>query len=339
MIFLSARDTETVLDWRRAIDCMRNAYGADPRKGNSPGRLIAQTDVLLRCLPAISPSGRYMGTKHIAQPRSGRPTFLIALLSQDDGRLAFLLDAIEITTARTAATSALAVELLSRQTEVDLAVLGSGTEAKHHVDAVAQVVKIRSLTVFSPSEGNRKAFADEFARKLGVATGVSGSPREAVADASLVIAAARSHDETPILFADWLRPDALVVSIGSTVPSQREIDASVVERAAVIFADEPHEVATQTGDMIAAANAGVAFADKLHSLHDLVTGAAGRSAAPAGGLALFKSIGSALQDIALAEWVAETAVRMGLGTELPVSLAQKDMSRRRRPALAPAIGT
>jgi alanine dehydrogenase len=339
MIFLSAEDTEHVLDWPAAIACIRAAYAADPRAGNSPGRLIAKTtDVTLRCLPAIAASRQYMGTKHIVQPRSGRPTYLIALFAQEDGRLAYLMDGLWVTAMRTAATSALALQMLSRDGKLDLAVLGSGLEAAHHVEAIRHVADIASLTVYSPSESNRRAFAERFAEKLRIPACAAASPREAVADASHVVAAARSRDETPILHGEWLRPDALVVSIGSTVPAQREIDVSVVERARLIVSDEPHEMTEQTGDMIAAAERGIRFADKLHSLRDLVTGALDPTHARGDGVVLFKSIGSALQDIALAERVAERASDAGLGVVLPVRLAEKEPRRKQQQSVAAAVG-
>ncbi|MFP3373902.1 ornithine cyclodeaminase family protein, partial [Pseudomonas sp. SIMBA_068] len=85
--------------------------------------------------------------------------------------------------------------------------------------------------------------------------------------------AARSRGEEPILFAEWLKPGATVVSIGSTIPEQREIDVSVVERSDIIICDTLEEVLEETGDMLAAKAAGIEFHNKAFSLADLMSGA------------------------------------------------------------------
>src|SRR5439155_8866120 len=89
------------------------------------------------------------------------------------------------------------------------------------------------------------------------------SPQTAVSGASLVICAARSYDESPILLGEWLRPGMTVVSIGSTVREQREVDPEVLARADVVIADVLEEVLHDSGDLIAAAAAGVDVTDRI----------------------------------------------------------------------------
>ena len=107
----------------------------------------------------------------------------------------------------------------------------------------------------------------------------------------------------------------MVVSIGSTVPEQREVDPEVVRRADVIVADVPEEVADETGDMIAAREAGVAFKDKMVSLADVVAGRVIVSQAR-GNIVMFKSVGSGLQDIAVSEMCHAKAEQAGVGIVL-----------------------
>jgi ornithine cyclodeaminase/alanine dehydrogenase-like protein (mu-crystallin family) len=126
-----------------------------------------------------------------------------------------------------------------------------------------------------------------------------------------VVAAARSHDETPILRGKWLRDGMLVVSIGSTLPEQREIDEEVVAGSDLIVCDICEEVIEETGDMLAAKAAGVEFEHKIISLNDLVSGQADDRAAAAR-RPMFKSVGAAIQDIVVAELVVEKALAAGL---------------------------
>ena len=275
-------------------------------------------------MPAISPSGLYMGTKHLVKSVDGHITYLVALFDQEDASLAYLIDGLYLTATRTAATSAAALSLLSpMDAPVDLAVLGSGLEASTHVEAIAHVRTVRSLAVYSPSEEKRQAFGRRFSQELEIAVRVAGSAESAVAGATHVVAAARAQGEQPILFASWIAKGSVVISIGSTLPTQRELDVSVIERAAVIVADEPEELATETGDMLEATARGIAFDSKLFSLRALARGALSGLLSESRELVLFKSMGSGLQDIAFAEFVADRCTQAGVGVELPVELAVK----------------
>jgi alanine dehydrogenase len=179
------------------------------------------------------------------------------------------------------------------------------------------VRKIESLAVYSPTPANREAFAKKFGVELKVDCRAANSARAAVKGANLVIAAARSHDETPILEGAWLNPGMMVVSIGSTVAEQREVDPAVVDRATVIVADVPGEVAHETGDMIAAKAAGVAFEGKMVALSDVVRGSRVVKQAR-DNIVLFKSVGSGLQDIVVSGLCHTKARAAGVGIELPL---------------------
>src|SRR5262245_40757720 len=111
-------------------------------------------------------------------------------------------------------------------------------------------------------------------------------------------------------------PGMMVVSIGSTVPEQREIDPEVVRRSDVIVADVPEEVGGETGDMIEARKADVEFEEKMVSLSDLVRRRV-EVKQGSGNIVMFKSVGSGLQDIAVSEMCLAKAREAGVGTLLP----------------------
>ena len=193
-----------------------------------------------------------------------------------------------------------------------MAVLGSGSEANSHTLAIKEVRQISALRVFSPTAANREAFAARMQREHGIPSVAVASPEEAVAGANIVVASARSRDESPILYGQWLKPGTVVVSIGSTLPEQREIDASVVDACDLIVCDMPEEVIEETGDMIAAKKAGVAFEHKIASLNELMLGKIADKV-KAARIPMFKSIGAGIQDIVIAELAFERAIERGLG--------------------------
>jgi alanine dehydrogenase len=324
-LFLSDADVRAALTWREAIDAVRDAYAVHTDAAALPPRTMARGEgAWLRTLSATPSHCEYMGVKLIAaSPAARRASYLVALFDRRTATLVALLDGNHITGMRTAATSAVAVDALAPRRPLRVAVVGSGFEASNHVAAVAAVRDIADLAVFSPTEANRRRFAEEAAATLGVDARAATSAENAVRGADLVLAAARSRDESPTVRGAWLRSDATVVSIGSTLPEQRELDADAIRRADVIVADVPDEVGDETGDMIAAVAEGVAFAEKLVSLADVI-GAAGAGRRADDSIALYKSVGSALQDVTVSELCLRRARELGLGrtlgpTVLPVS--------------------
>lgn len=322
--FLSDADTAAALTWKDVIACLASAYSSFFNPQAAPPRAVARLDTgWLRTMAAIPPSGRYMGSKTIARARTRGVSYLIALWDRETAELVCLLDGKTVTAMRTAATSAVAVDHVMKAGGIRIAVLGSGGEAASHVRAIAAVRAIAELTVFSPTPASREGFARRFTAELGLACRAAESPRDAIPGADLVIAAARSRDETPILQGAWLRPGTMVVSIGSTLPEQREVDTEVIRRAEIIVADVPDEVGSETGDMLAARDSGVPFEDRIVSLADVMQGRC-PATLRADNIVLFKSVGSGLQDIAVSALCYENAQQRGLGTVLPLGIAVKD---------------
>ena len=322
-VFVSAEATKQALTWPQMVATLRAAYALPQRPAANPPRTVARGDgVWLRSLSSVLPSGSLMGAKLFGLSRRNRVSYLIALFDQESGEIVALLDANPITAMRTGATSAVAVDLMARPGAMKVGVLGSGVEAHSHVRAIAAVPPVAALNVYSPSPDNRARFAQTFAAELGIPCRAVESEREAVAGADLVIAAARSRGEKPIVEGAWLNDGMLVVSIGSTLPEQREVDVATIARCDLIVADAPHEVSEGTGDFIAAAKENVDFAAKLVSLNELVMGKVA-ARVQAARLPMFKSVGSAVQDIAVAELAYTEAARLGLATDLPIDISVK----------------
>ena len=323
MLFLSEADTERLLTWPEVIACLSAAYRAPNEPAAAPPRVVARKgSAWLRVLAALSSSGRYMGVKIIGRARTPQSSYLIPLWDQESAELVCLLDGKHITALRTAGTTAVAVDRLLPPGGVSVAVLGAGQEAQAHASAIATVRPFKSLTVFSPTAASRERFARRFSQELKLECRTANSAQAAIEGAGLIITAARSRDETPVLRGAWLKPGTMVISIGSTLPEQIEVDPDVIRRADAIVADVPEEVMHETGDMLAARAAGVAFAQKIVSLADLVQGRR-EIRQTADNIVLFKSVGSGLQDIAVSEMCFEKARQNGAGTRLAVGIEVK----------------
>lgn len=318
-LFLTDDDVAALADWDDAIAALAAAYARADEPRRTPERAVAVTDAgWQRVMPSAPSGGRFAGSKTIAASmRNGLASYLITLFDQNDSRLAALIDGNRITGIRTAATAAAALTALLPDRALQVAVVGSGFEARAQLRAAARVARIATVRVASPTQANRERFAAELGTELALPIEAMASAEDAVRGADLVLCAARSRDETPTVLADWVSPDATIVSVGSTTPAQHELDPVLIRRAAIIVADTRAEVLHDSGDMIAARAAGFDPDAVTVSLHDLL---GGRAARPAEGIAIYKSTGSGFQDIVLAELLYDRAVASGIGTPLPVGI-------------------
>ena len=325
--FVSSDAARQLLRWDEVVDCIAKAYREQQSDAATPARTVARFGgSWLRTLPAIPPAGRYFGAKLMGGSfaRASRPgvQYVIVLFDHLTSRIAAFVDGELVTAFRTAATSAVALDALATDEPIRLGVLGSGLEAGTHVRAFATVRPVRAISVFSPTVARRQAFAAGIEKELGVPVDAVDTAQAAVSGATVVLAAARSRGEQPILHGDWLSPGTVVVSIGSTVPEQREIDVSVVARCDLIVCDIVDEVLCQTGDMIEATRAGISVAEKTISLHAVLCGEATQRVTGAR-LPLFKSVGSGLQDIVLAEHLLNKAIEAESAAVLPIAFSFK----------------
>lgn len=320
-LFLADADVRAAFDWGEASNALRSEYAVAGNDAMFPPRTMARYDRRwLRVLSGISPSAGVMGAKLIAaSTKDGVASYLLPLYDLESMELVCLMDANAITGFRTAATTALAIDTLASAGDDTVAVIGSGFEAMMHARALAAVRPLKSITVYSPNPASRQRFNDALA-DIGVHIAEAGSAEAAVEGASMVICAARSRDESPTFRGEWLRPGMTLASIGSTLPEQREVDHATIAAADLIVADMIHEVADETGDMLAAASAGIAFRDRLMGLDELVSGARpGRTSREQ--IALYKSVGGAIQDIAVAAMCFRRAQQLGLGTVMPATIS------------------
>jgi alanine dehydrogenase len=327
-VFVSSEAAAAVFQWLPAVRVLQETY-ARPMGANAvPRRTIAAgaaERASLRTMTAVPPGSRYYGAKlmGMAFGAAGRQLeYAVVLFDAATGSLAAIVDGNLVTGYRTAATSAAALDRLAPDRPASLAVLGSGLEARMHTLAIASVRQLHEIRVYSPTPGKREAFAKALGAELGVRAHAVDSPAEAVGGADIVLAAARSYGEKPILLGEWLAPDTTVVSIGSTLPDQREVDSSVVARASLIVCDNVEEVLEESGDMLAARRDGVGTEAKCISLNDLMSGKAS-GARREGEVVMYKSVGSGLQDVVVAGMILDLARAARLATPLPIRFETK----------------
>lgn len=324
-LFINDDNVAELATWPSAIEALSEAYKQPISAAMVPPRTMARGEGFwLRSLCAVSPSKEYMGCKLIAaSPKNKKASYLISLFDQETMRLAALIDGNRITDIRTAASSAVAVNALAAADKLDIAVLGSSALARSHLHALNATGRIAKVRVYSPTAANREKLAQEFAELYGLDIQAVSSPEEAVKHANVVVCASRSRDGGPVFDAAWLEPGMTIVSVSSTLPEQRELDVATMQAAHLIVADMPEEVLHETGDSLVAIEAGCDVAAKTVSLSDVMTGQVQVRQKPED-IVIYKSVGSALQDIVTAEMLLRNAKTADLYQEMPQSIVTID---------------
>jgi ornithine cyclodeaminase/alanine dehydrogenase-like protein (mu-crystallin family) len=231
---------------------------------------------------------------------------VVTVLDPVTGRLAAVMDGTTVTTLRTAAAGAVAVDALAGPDTADLAVLGSGTQALAHARAIARVRDLKSLRLWSPTPRHRARAAETLAAE-GLPAEPADSAEAAVRGASLVAACTLST--APVVRGQWLEPGCTVVSVGSFEPTRREVDAEVVRRArdhGAVVVDDPATAAEHAGPVVDALREGLLTPDDLISLGEVLTGRRTARTGPED-VVYYNSVGLGVQDAAAAWAVVEAA--------------------------------
>jgi len=208
---------------------------------------------------------------------------VIQLFRADTGEPLAIMDGRLITEMRTAAVSAVAVDLLAPVEAKVLGILGSGVQAHSHVQALSRVRKFKEIRVWSRTEGNARRFAEEVGAQVTTA-------EEAVSGADVVLTLTSSPE--PVLRGRWLKKDAIVCAVGAVTPNRRELDDEAMRGAVVV---ESREAALrEPGDIL------LAKAEVSAEIGELLQGKQlDRRDRPV----VFKSVGIAIEDVASAKLV------------------------------------
>ena len=237
----------------------------------------------------------------------------VMLFDAHDGRLIGMMDASAVTSIRTAAASALATDLLARQGAADLAILGAGVQARTHLEAMRAVRRIVRVRVWSRTPEHAQAFADREGKRHEVDIEIASNARDAVLGADIISTTTAAHH--PVLHGEWVSDGAHINAVGSASPIMRELDTSAVVNAR-LFVDSRESLLNEAGDfLIPKAEGAVDDSHIVGEIGEILLGRVQGRVADSE-ITLFKSLGVAVQDVAVANHVYEKARELGVGTEL-----------------------
>lgn len=321
VLIVNQSEVPRLLPVKECVDVMARAFAALLRgEAEMPIRQILwlpERTGAMALMPAYLTGMAALGLKAVTFFPRNEGTDLdshqgaVLLFEAGRGRLLAIIDATSVTAVRTAAVSGLATRLLAREDAGDLALVGSGVQARTHLEAMLAVRKIRRVRVASKTLARAKSFAEREGKRHGIAIVPCASVEEAVSGADLVCTVTSSRE--PVLRGEWLSPGAHVNAVGSSVATAREVDTAAVVRSR-LFVDQRESALKEAGDFLIARGEG-AVTD-LHirgELGELLNGGVPGRTSPSD-VTLFKSVGLAIEDVAAAQHIYSKARGSGFGT-------------------------
>lgn len=326
MLILSRADVEAVLDLDRLVDALADAF-VDVSEGRAslPPRIAAiveERDGILAAMPGYLPSSGTLATKLVSVfPRNAERGLhshqaVIAVFDGETGTPLALMDGTYITAVRTAAASALSVRLLAREDATTLAVIGTGVQARAHLDAVTRVRRFEEVRIAGRDPGKADALAIEVSTRLGRRVVACPTYAEAIRDADVVCAT--THSPEPVVRRRWVSDGTHVASVGVNREGP-EVDAETVLDALVVVESRAAALApfpAGAADLVFPIRDGVITEDHVHAeLGELVGGRRPGRTSPEQ-ITFYKSVGIAAEDAAAARLALDAAEAAGRGTIL-----------------------
>jgi alanine dehydrogenase len=325
MLVLTGTETQSLLD----LDALRVVLAGAMRevsagRASMPARIAAVVPErgLLAAKPAYLPGDGGLAAKLVSlfpgNAGTDLPTHqaVIIVFDPDTGQPVALLDGTAITTARTAAGSALSADLLARPDARTLAILGTGVQARAHAQAMVRVRPIRRIRVAGRDRDKVSALAAELRAGLALEVEAADSYFDACDGADIVCAA--THSPTPVVHRHVLSPGVHVTSVGYNTTG-REIDSATVADAVVVVESREAVLAPPpagSNDLRVPIEEGLISPEHVHAeIGELLAGIRPGRTSP-DQITLYKSVGIAAQDLAAATLVLTAARAAGLGVDV-----------------------
>jgi len=314
-LLLREADVHALLPMSAALEAVEEAFlhlaegtaVLHPRQ-----RLPLQEKSYLHYMAASDTALGYAAMKIYTNVRD-RLRFLVPLFQIASGELAALIEAERLGAVRTGAASGVATKYMARADARHAAILGTGLQARTQLEALASVRQLESVRAYGRDPERRARFAREMTRELGLRVEASDSAELAVRDADLVVTATTSSQ--PVVQGAWLAPGAHLNAVGANFPQKRELDDAAVRRAGIIAVDSREQSKVEAGDLVQVLGEDVSAWSAVKELSEIVAGGTpGRTGERQ--VTLFKSNGVAIEDLAVAARVYESALARGLGEEI-----------------------
>ncbi|MGQ0848573.1 MAG: ornithine cyclodeaminase family protein [Actinomycetota bacterium] len=312
MLYLTDREVAQILSPSLAAEAIEGAFrhlAAGDAASQARVRTVTRVGKLSTVGAVLTADG-LAGAKVYPTTTGGRFGFMVLLFEMGSGQALAVMAGAALTEIRTAATSVVAARYLARKEARILTIFGAGRQAGAHARAFAEEFSLNEIRVVHRRDA--AGFVGEVASHTGVRA-YQATVTDALPGCDLIVTATRASSS---LFSGLDVPDGChITALGATLPTTRELDSLTVDRADPVVVESIDQARMEAGDLLLAADDGVAVWDRVIELAELVSGARiGRRDSHQ--ITLYKSLGVGLEDVAAAAAVYRGALRNSVGLRL-----------------------
>jgi alanine dehydrogenase len=314
-LYFTEDDVAELLDMEIAIEVIEEAFRqlANETAMNVPRSRARAPGIGLHTMSAAAEYLGLVGWKAYTTTKD-TARFHVGLYSAATGELMALIEANALGQLRTGAASGVATEYMARPDAKVVGLFGAGTQARTQLKAVCSVRKIELVEVYSRDEERCRQFCDLMSEWCNTRVVPSRVPDEVAAEKDIVICATSAR--TPLFEGKVLDDGTHLNVVGSNYLNKAEIDVATVHRADTIVCDSIEQCKLEAGDFVQAIEEGAVEWSHMHELADVVSDRETGRKTPES-ITLFKSVGLAIEDVALGAKLLQLAAKEGLGRPLP----------------------
>jgi alanine dehydrogenase len=312
VLLLSESDVRQLLTMEMALEAVEAGLRkmALDEAQNVPRARVQTDHAMLHSMSAAIKGLGVMGAKIYATSRRNGAHFHFVLFDGKTGALLAMMQADYLGQMRTGAASGVATQYMALPDAAEVGLFGSGKQARTQIQAVCKVRRVRQIQVYSPNEERRKQFAREMCEICQTDVVPVSHPEAAAEKKDIVITATTSRE--PVLNGNWLAEGAHVNAVGSNFMGKAEVDVVTIRRASCVVVDSKDQARLEAGDFQQALEDGSLHWSNVRELGQVVIGRNAARKHPQD-ITLFKSLGIAIEDVAVAARVYAKARAEGVG--------------------------
>jgi alanine dehydrogenase len=315
-LLLRETDVERLLDMPTALACVERAFVelGHGRATNLPRTRIHQKHGGLNLMAAGLPTFGVIGFKAYTWFTSGSK-FMVNLYHSETGELLAIIEADRMGQMRTGAASGIATKWMAKEESTSIGIFGTGYQAQTQLQAVCAVRKIRRVRAFSRKIERRQSFCKTMEAALKIEVQPVAEARAVIEGSDIIITSTTATE--PLFDGNWVSEGTHLNVIGGNSPLRAEVDTTTVLRSSRIIVDSLDQARVEAGEFLKCVERGLMYWEKVEELSSVVTGKSkGREGK--GEITFFKSLGIALEDLAVGATVYEKAREQKVGERILV---------------------
>jgi ornithine cyclodeaminase/alanine dehydrogenase-like protein (mu-crystallin family) len=311
-LFLDEGDVAQLTSVTEVIEALETAF-RDQASGkaftNSRQRLRMPGSMLHMMAGAVP---GYFGYKAYTV-MAGRAQFYFFLFKAETAELLSIMEADALGQIRTGAATGLATKWMSNPSASDVALFGAGWQAESQLLAMDAVRHLNRVSIVNRKPERREAFIKKMQARVKARLVAAASPEDAVRTSHIITTMTSSKE--PVLKGEWLEPGQHINAAGGNMLLRKELDDAAVLRSNTVVVDSIEQAKIEAGEFVGVIETGRRHWEDFVELRDVVAGFKPGRTNP-GDITLFKSLGLAMEDVAIGKIVYERAKERGIGRHL-----------------------